>query len=238
MSHMPAITTDLLASYRLPANASDWTSLLTGTAFANPVSSWRCQDAASPLADGVGSTTLAATGTITYKQALAGWSSFVIKPGSLGYFGGAVGADISTTSELVLMILQLNAVPAGSRDVMQLGLTADPNKVSINNTGFLVANNKGNVATGTTAVSLTAPTVLVAKVDQSISQMTVYNNGSETIKPTWATPASSSLLYLGAGGSAWPNAVLMYGALWTGVAAERTDADVASLISRIKTGRG
>src|SRR5438309_1255691 len=136
MPHMPACAIDTLSGYRLPASASDWTALLVGTAWPAPPSCWRFQDVSGSAVDAIGSSNLTATGTSTYQQRIAGWSSYVVKPGTTGYFGGSVGADISTTSEVLLVIVQLAALPSGVRDLIQLGSSADPNRARLNTTGL------------------------------------------------------------------------------------------------------
>ena len=100
----------------------------------------------------------------------------------------------------------------------------------MNTSGEIVAHDGANNATGT-IVDTNQTVVLVMKVDRSIPQIVVYNNGNEVLKPTWSAPVSGSMyLYL-------ENNTVLYGAYWTGVDAQLSDAQVGTLISLMRNGR-
>jgi hypothetical protein len=230
---MPAIPIDAIANVRWPTSLVEWTGLLAGL-FAPPASSWGFQDASGNVTDQVGSNPLTATGSQTYAQPAIGWSRGCVRQTASSTLTGT-GANISTTSELLVALLRCDAAPAGTSALVTLGAGGDPNEVALLATGLLQADNKGHTANGSIAIA-GASILLAVKLDRSISQMVVYNDLSEIIKPAWASPSSSTAMSFG-DGSTWPASVgVLAGALWTGSAAEQPDATIQSLISLIKAG--
>jgi hypothetical protein len=198
------------------------------------------QESNGNLADSIGSRPFnLGGGSPVYQSTVTNWGRKSVKPrvGFTDYFGASNAADISTTSGMLLMIVRLNSAPSGQRMLMLQGYSGETNQVDINSSGQLVARNKTNSATG--SVSQTNRTIIIVmKVDRSIPQIVVYNNGQETIKPTWSSPASGTTLDFGngAGAGSWPDASVLYGAYWTGSNAQMSDTQVATLMSLMKNG--
>jgi Right handed beta helix region len=234
------ITMDQTSGWFTPASSTEWTNLLNGSGLAGPSSLWLMQQSTGTLSDSLGSRHfLVGGGSPGYQAVIPNWARVSVKPRSAfsDYFGASFAADISTTSALLLMIVRLNAAPATQRPIFLQGYSAETNRVDINASGRLVARNKANSVTGTLNQA-NRTIVIVMKVDRSIPQIVVYNNGEETLRPTWSAPASGTTLYFGNldGTGTWPDASIAYGAYWTGTNAQMTDAQVATLITRIKNG--
>ena len=126
-----------------------------------PSSLWLMQQSSGNLADSIGTCTFnLGAGLPMYQQwvyapnstTVVGWSRKAVVPrSSTSDYFGAWGVDISTTSAMFLLVIRLNAAPAGNAGIMSLSNGVEMNGIEINSQGLIVARNKANSTTGAVA---------------------------------------------------------------------------------------
>lgn len=233
---MVGVTQDAASGVYVPASASEWTTTMAaaGVATGNPDSLWLMQESSGDLTDTIGSRTLVAHGSPAYSQPISGMTRLGVKPttDTFDYFQ-STGVDVSASSQMLLMILGPGVLGNG-RTIAFMGAGPDWIELKTNSSGSLSLGDGPNTGAGTGAPA--SPSIVIVKVDRSRSEAVLYINGDETVKPTWADPSAGDALYIGGVIAAWPDTAVAYAALFTGAAAEMSDADVAALISTMKGG--
>jgi hypothetical protein len=228
-----AVTKDAYAKVYMPANATEWTTLLSGTGLNNPSSYWIAANAiGASLADsGTGGRTVTIAGSPTLGAAAPGFQATGIKctDGSNTQYAMCTVPGVTTSSVLLLQVFGVNTHPAAMRALNNIGGNEFQGaEVTAGTSGLKVRGRcSGNTSDG--VVNYSSIMVVLTKHDITNSELAVYTRG-EQVKPTWTgVTASTDLFVLGDTVQA-SDATLVYAALWTGADAELTDAQVQMLI--------
>lgn len=232
---MAGVTRDATSGIYIPQTAGEWTTTLTaaGIASGGPAALWKFQDASGNPADSIGSFTLTATGTPSYQQAVAGWTSL-----SITFPDGATGAltttaaglpDISTTSILVLVYVRMPATaPAGTRNVVTVGtVAATRTAAEILNTPTLRAFTNANTAVGSNPVGAVRP--VVVQVNRTGSITAVYTD-QDKLLPTFSAGTTGKAVVFGGSSNASAAQGYVYATMFSGAAADLSAGQVKTLL--------
>ena len=236
---MSSVTRDALSGIFCPASTGEWTTTLTTAGQSgNPLSTWLCQEASGNLADSLAANTLTITGASwAYRQAVTGWSRLAVTLPDAASNHNAQNTttvpDVSTTSVLLMLYVSFPAVaPAAGRRIARLDST----------TGAIAAITSSPVVQcltqgtgGTTASGISSPLgavrpVIIA-VNRTAGTAKVYTN-QDKVTGTQGTYAGLAVGF-GSSSSLAMNMGVLYGALFSGANAERTDAQVKSLLTTL-----
>lgn len=235
-------TKDAASGIYVPANAAEWASVMSaaGISSGGPSLLWSLQETSGNVADSIGAFTGAASGTLTYSSAVAGWTRVGIKTTS-GFAGIVVNSsaslpDISSASFTAVLYVALGGNPATTRSIIQMGPTfATRGALEHPTTDVLrVFDTSNQAATGTLSIANTVKP-LVLRVNRTTSLVTGYTN-SEKLSPIWdATIAGKGIQIGGDNIQTWfPGSdTFMYFAGFFNTAAEMTDAQIKTLLQTL-----
>lgn len=238
---VPGVSRDATSLIYVPASAAEWTAFRAAfpalSAWSNPDALHLCQEAAGNLADSIGVLTLTAGGTPLYQQAVAGWDrdAASFDDNTTDNFSTTAAAlpNILTESMLSLGFFRFPAAPAGVREIIHFGAAATRAAIELPATGVLRARSGGNTADGALSmVNATHP--LVLKQDRTAGTTKVYSAG-EIITPAFDALTSGENLRIGqvAGNPPAFGGGCLYLATWYLAAAERSDADIRSMLQSL-----
>ncbi len=229
---MAGVTRDATSNVYMPATLGEWATARSaaGLSVGAVTSIWRLQDTSAGAVDVTGTNNLTAYGTVSYQNAVTGWSAKAI-----GMADGAAGAeiastaaslpDLTTTSALVLTYIALPSAPAASRTIMGLGAVSYQTRVSTTPafTFYAGANSAAGASNLSTSVR---PHVLRHNITASTA---MYCTDQEKVAPALVA-ATGKRIDLGGFDLAAPTVRYVYAAMFTGTAAELSDANVKSLL--------
>lgn len=219
---------DATSGIYVPSSAAQYTALgLTA-----PDALWLMQEASGNLADSIGAIPLAPGGTVTYDNALAGWSRKFVgtSDGVAGYFNtmSASLPNPASASILVLLYANVTAIPAAIRQLLEM-FTGPNGRIRINTTPRTVLYLDPASATGT-ANPVGAVRPYVFKYDFTNSLCSAYTD-QEKLSVAFSAEVGKSLLI--GGSSVPPTARYGYAASWFNAAAEMSDASVKSMLQTL-----
>ena len=221
---------DAASGIYVPATSSEWSSLgLTA-----PGNLWLCQESSGNLADSIGSISLTAVNGPTYQQSVSGWTRKAVSTtdGTANQnFGSTAAAlpDIATTSAMLLMYAQVTTIGA-TRGSCLLGTTTTAELRALTTPAYRMLSG-ANLATGASNPTGSVRPIVV-KIDRTGSTCKAYTN-QEIMAPTFSSGMTGKQVMLGYSGGAPPTQLIVYAALWQGSAAERTDAQVRSMLQSL-----
>ncbi|HEY1556548.1 MAG TPA: hypothetical protein VGF94_17050, partial [Kofleriaceae bacterium] len=241
------VTRDATSGWFTPANATEWTELLTGTGISNPTNLWLLQETSGSLADSIGSAPLTAhnTGGMSYNNSIGGWSRHAVEltDGSTSYWSSSssICNPASSTCTAVGIIAGTGTISGtSSRDLVCIG---DSNGAR----GMAVGVSSGiwNVkeiwdgthsATGSTPFNDGGAHTWILATDK-VHTNTQFTNDITGASPSWATGTSATGIFALGGiyDDAAPSAYL-YAAEWAGTAL--TPPQVITLRSKLENGPG
>ncbi len=226
---------DATSSKYVPSSAAQFTALgLTA-----PSSIWLLQMASGNASDSVGSLTLTAANTPQYQQSATGWTrvgvGFTDASGMRFTAAAGVGPDPTTTSTLWLYYVVIRTEPTATRllggatrcdqssDMVRMGFSPSAGTSRLN------VNCDGVGANGT----LDHPAgshPFVLKYDRTNSACVAF---SEVDKST--TTYSGAVLdgAKGIGSNSTPDMVCVYAAMWSGAAAEMSNATIKTMLTTL-----
>lgn len=221
-----------------PASSGEWTLLMSaaGIGSGNPTSVWLAQEASGSLVDSIGSVTLDQAGTApSYRQSIAGatrlgvrWADNSINSAMLNTTTAPVP---STTSRFQLAYLDFPAAPPGNREVMR---TANDQALSWRiSDGILRIITSGAVVGSVPLVSTVGWVGLRANV--TAGTITAFSE-QEKFSGTFTASNTNRFTDLGGqGGAGGPASAIgyAYACLFTGAAAELSDAQVKTLLQTL-----
>lgn len=215
-----------------PANASELTALLAAAALpaGNPSSVWNMQEPSGNVADAIGSVTLTSNLTL-YQQAVPGLIRKCIRgvDGTAGQklINSTTAPNPSLRSTLLLAFLDLPAVPPAVRDVMAVANNAD---VRYNATGKL------RLVAGAAADLVNVPGAsrrwIALRTNITAGTSTLFTD-QEKFVGTYVLPTSATLVVFGGQAAAIAGIGYAYAAQFTDAAAERSDAQVKTLLQTL-----
>lgn len=226
---------DATSNIYVPSTAGQFTAL----GITAPSHLWLCQEAAGNLADSIGGMTLTASGSPTYQQAVSGWSrkgvGFTVTLNQRFSAAAGVGPDPGSVSTLWLAYVAVIGAQGGNRDIFGPNNTAGGTaaKVQTTTTPRVRGSFAGTVASGTSDPTATGLQPMVIKVDRTNSTAVVYT-GQEKITGTYSAIISESTAKgFGSSGSTSFGGLIAYSALWSGAAAEVSDAQAKTLLQAL-----
>lgn len=231
----PAWSTD--AGKGVPNSAAEWTLTLAaaGISTGNPGALWLCQEPSGNPADSIGSNGLTAFGAVSYANNVTDWTRKAL---GLIHTGGAfynvsIG-NTSTTSYMVLAYVAMIAAPVANQPVINVGQPTgsptDSRRAEITTSRTWRANGGGvTPADGSTDASTTVhPVVLL--FNRATSEFTVMTD-QDKITTTWVNPTVGGTYF--SFGDGTNQAHLLYGCLFSGAAAEYSQAQVKTLLQTL-----
>lgn len=238
---MAGVTRDGSLIYT-PSTNGEWTTTMSaaGLATGNPTSLWLTQEASGNLAD-----TLAAGNTLTvagaswlYQQAISGWTrkGLTVPDASANHNAQNTTTvpDILTTSVMLLAyVFMPAAAPAATRRIMRLDSTTGA-VVVLNTTGTvgcLTQGTGGTTVNGTSNACTGVVRPIVLRIDKTNNRVNVYTD-QDKIVGTQGTYAGL-VTGFGSQSSNTPAIGLLYEVMFSGSAAELTDAQVKSLLQTL-----
>jgi hypothetical protein len=232
---------DATSLIRVPSSLTQWQNfnayhVAIGTAnFPNvtPSSLYLMQEASGNLADSIDGITLTATGaSLIYQQAVAGWSrkAFAIPDGLVTHNAQntTTAVDISTTSALWMLYVRMPAgAPAAVRRLARINATGMLGSLSTTPRIQCVTGGAGGSTVNGTSNPTGAVHLFAIQANRALPQARIFTD-QEKVAGTVGTYATVAL---GIGSSAGNSADVgyLYGPLFTGAAAELSDAQVKSL---------
>lgn len=124
---LAGVTRDATSGIYRPQTATEWNTVLSaaGVTGITPLYGMNCQVASGDATALYGTVTGLATGTLSYQQAVSGWTARCIKTtdNTLGALRSNAAAlpDIGTTSFAMLSYVLFPASSAGDRTIQQMG---------------------------------------------------------------------------------------------------------------------
>ena len=229
----PAWTVDATSGIGVPADATEWAAV----GVAAPISLWQCQEAASPLADSIGSVNLASAGLgHLYQQAVSGWTRVAARSvdGTAGqrWINSVAAPSPLTTSVMLLAYVDMPTTSPGlNRDVfgfvnnLNAGISStSPGRVRVNCASVFVSG---------TAAPQSAVRPVVFKYDRTNSAVVVYTDQEKIVGTYNATVTGGAQVYLGSVLTPAADASYLYAAEWSGADAEISDAAVKTMLETL-----
>jgi len=239
-SSMSGVTRDATSSVYVPASAAEWTVTMAvaGIATGNPAALWLCQEASGNLADSIGANTLTVAGaSYAYRQATTGWTRLAITvpdaSSNHNAQNNATVPDVQTTSVLLYGIVTMPAAaPAANRRLAHLdGTTGAIVQFSTTPRLQCVTGGAGGSTVSGTANPVNATRPIIACVNRTANTAKVYSD-QEKIAGTQGTYSGVSIGW-GSSSGTTPAMGLLYSAMWTGSAAEMSDAQIKTLLQTL-----
>ncbi len=230
-------TKDATSLWATPRTSSEWSTFLASISLSggNPLECWDFGAASgniTGLLGGINLTATAGSPALEYRQAVTGWESKWAGPSgdnSSGKFESTAAGlpDVNTTSALLGAYVYQAAAPGASREFLALGVGIRM-AARITTTPRLQGNNGTNAATG--GVDPTgAVQFVIIEINRSLSRTAVYTM-AEKIVPTWAATMTGKRALFGGAGLTTPRIWYRYGFLFSGTAAEKTQAQIKTLM--------
>jgi hypothetical protein len=228
---------DATSSKYVPSSAAQFTALgLTA-----PSSIWLLQMASGNASDSVGSLTLTAANTPQYQQSATGWTRVGVgfTDGSTMRFSAAAGTgpDPTTTSTLWLFYTVIRTEPTSTR-IVGGATRIDQSSDCVRQvwspsagTNRLNMNCDGVGANGAALADHAAGShPIVVKYDRTNSACVAF---SEIDKATTTYSAAVVDGAKGLGSNSTPDMVCVYAAMWSGAAAEMSNATIKTMLTTL-----
>jgi hypothetical protein len=235
---VPTWNVDATSHKGVPSDLPEWMELVNAHQLSTspPQHLWLMQEASGSLTDSIGSTSLAKLNNPTYRNADIGWTRVAVGTPETGANEGFVTyslGNLDGTSYALLLYVAVLAAPASESELCALGANADYRYVAITPAPVFKAAGIGvTPALGTIDPKVDVHPLLV-KLDETHQAYTVYSD-EEKISVAWAgTAGLGNELVVGNGGAGSALARYFYGALWSGPAAEMSDADAKKLLEAL-----
>lgn len=226
------VAKDATSGIRVPASLTQWQDfnayhVAIGTLnYPNvtPSALYLCQEASGNLADSIGSATLTLSGTgHLFQQAVAGWTRVALKcvdaTAGQKWITTTTAPNPSTTSTNWMSLISFPAAsPAAARDLMASQAALD---MRFSTAGKLTVIN--GASTNGTADPRNAVHIVEMKHDVTNSAFLGYTD-QEKITGTFGAAASNTAFAVGGQQTSASGAAYLYLAIFTGAAAELTDA--------------
>jgi len=233
---MSGVTRDATSGIYCPSTAGEWATTLAaaGIAAGNPTSVWLMQDSATTLLDAVGAFPLPLGNTVTFQNAVTGWARKGVGTADGGANCGFTSTDAglpdpATVSHLLLGYVSITGAPGGTRGAMLIGATNQHEGRGLA-TSRIRYQAVGNAADGTVdPTGQVRPFVMRINITASTN---MFATDQEKQAPTFTAPTGRRIAFGGFNAAAIPGRYL-YGALFTSTAAERSDANVKTLLQTL-----
>lgn len=192
------------------------------------------QEASGSLTDSIGSLALPATGTVSYQQAVAGWTRKAVTTADnvAGSWGVGAGSGPNPGAQSVAYLAYVGyTTPAAERGLMYLsGAASHLLETNITSVGLL--RQYVNTGAFNSVNSHGGGTVhpLLVVFDRTGSRAMMYTDLEKRASTYSASVTDGPKAF---GSSAPPAAQFLYGAWWAGASAEFTDAQAKALLQTL-----
>ena len=236
---LASVTRDAGTLNYYPATAGEWTLLMAVAGLgAGPSSVWTCQEATAPLIDSVGSITLTLTGTApSFLQPISGaarsgvrWAAAL----ATSYLGNVTTAPTPIANSY-LLLCYLDIPAAGvTAELLRTSVTATTNgaRLLFNVSGVLriltETSTLGTISAASTTGWIAVRYNITAGTVTAFSQQEKFSGGYNLPIGTFLSLGGS-----GAGTLSTSAAGYAYACLFSGTAAEMTDAQVKILLQTL-----
>jgi len=239
---LAGVTRDATSGIYAPATAGEWSTAMTvaGIGSGGPSSLYLMQEASGNLVDTIGGITLTATGaSLLYQQAVAGWTRDAFTtPDGLGSHQAqntTTAIDISTTSALLILYARMPAAaPAAVRRIHRINATGIGTFLSTTPRLQCVTGGAGGSTVSGTSDPTGATRPIVIQADRTNLVARVFSDQEEIVGTvgTYATIAFG----IGSSGGNAADIGYLYGALFSGAAAELSKAQIKTLLQTLGWG--
>jgi hypothetical protein len=235
---MSSVTRDATSSIYCPANAMEWMVALStaGISSGNPTNCYPLSSfavASGNLTDTIGTDTLTVNSTPTFQQAVSGWTALGITYAistAQRHTNSTTSPNAGSTSLMMLLYaLPPAADPGLVRGICQVGTTVELRCNSAAPARMTVVNGATTAGTGTFTGTTVRP--LVLRYNRTATTVTGFND-VEKITGTYAA-ASGPMVSVGSQGTTEMGFTGLYCAVFSGVAAEMSDAQVKLLLQTL-----
>lgn len=219
---------------RFPSSATQWTDFLAyiGDASGGPSSVWLLQQASGNATDSVGAITLTPASWTSFQQAVTGATRVGIRgvdgTSNSRFLNSTTAPNPLLTSTMLLAYIDFPATPAVGRGIMGVA--------SLNAMVRWTSGAKLRIVAGASTDAVNSSNLtqqwVAFRVNNTALSVTLLNT-QEKLSGTYTPPTSASLvLFGGDGGAAGPvsAATYAYACEFTGAAAERSDAQMKTLL--------
>lgn len=236
---MSAVARDLTSGKLVPSTTSEWALVLAaaGITSGGPTSTRLYQEASGAIADTLDSSAHAVSGgSWAYRQPVPGWSrlAITVPDGAANHNlqNTTNVPDVATTSALLLgYVLMPSAAPTANRRIAHLdGSSIAAIQISATPRLQCVTGGTGGSTVSGSADPTGAGVVrpLAIAVNRAANTVRVISD-QEIIRGTQGTYSGVSIGW-GSSGATTPAMGLLWDALFTGAAAELTDAQIKALL--------
>ncbi len=232
---------DSLSKKPVPANAQEWADFIKAKnlTITVPDGLWLMQEFSGPLADSIGTVTLAPFGTSSYRLPIDDWSRRAVGTAdnaNAGFFNNTSPSlpDMSTSSLTILMLFVLPTTPPTARSILVGGANAPAayGRMDVDSSKRF-HSVVGGIDTAGTANLGTAAVPVIFKLDHGNMQQKLITS-AETISAGFVPLQSSRGLFIGGAGFTAPDVRFMYLAAWYGTKAQFSDAQSAALLAALQ----
>jgi PKD repeat protein len=229
-------TIDSTSNISAPGSSSEWTNFLNANptvAFTTPSNVWLFQEASGNLADQVGGKTLTVTGTPLYQQAETGWSRKCIKASGAAANQFASNGTMAAATTSVLMLAFARIVqPVAAHQRMYYGGASSNAFEGIGGSALVRLRTGGNAGNGALShVGQVRPFVLLHDTTNSVNAL--YSDIEKKSVTYGARSGTSVQFMFGLSTDTTVDTRFLYAAVWTGSAAEKSDAQIKALLQTL-----
>lgn len=227
---------DATSSKGVPASSASWSDFIAanGVPLSAPSNLWLMQESSGNLTDSIGGLTLTASGTVSYQNAIPGWTrkGLGTTNGTAGKWGVASGSgpNPSTTSVAVLLYVRIDNATAERGVLCFDDTTNDFVTVNVTAAGLLrgYIDTAGTSSVGNYEGVATFPLLYV--YDRTNSRARLYTS-TEKVSPTYASVSADGAKFFGHT-TVPATSMYLYGCWWTGANAEwlSTDANAKEFL--------
>lgn len=229
------IAKDATSGKYVPGTQGQWGNLLAGAGLSHRVPSfaWGFQDTSGDAAPLFGPATLLAQDTPLYQQTVNGWTRKACgwSDGGSDRFGNFSDIpNLLTNSFAILGYIYTTGVPAAQREVLGMG-SGTASEIRVTTGGvYRIMNAAGATSDGVVAYGGNVRPLLMV-YNRALSTLTLYTD-SEIVSVAYGD-ISGGGLWFGGQTTLAPNGGVLYGAAWTGVPAELTQAEARGVLQAL-----
>lgn len=230
------VVTDPTSNKGVPLSQAEWNDVFTvaGVGAKTVHSSWGFQDASGNIAATVG-TALTVTGTLDYRQAVAGWTrlsaNFTETAAERAGWAAGVGPNPASVSTLWIAYIDLTLTPAASRNFLGCSVTGAPaSTLVLTNTPRFRVTTNGVSGTGTVDPVTGGVRPFVILNDRTGSRSLGYSD-QEKLSTTYAALGDGHKGFNTTGTGAQMS--VLWGAHFESAHAEWSDAEVKAILQAL-----
>lgn len=235
---LASVPTDASSGKGVPLTQANWNNVFTnaGVGAKTVAHTWGFQDASGNIVATVG-TDLTATG-LAYNTAVSGWTrtaaSFTDNTTDAATHAGGVGVNPASVSCLWLGYVDVSSDPGVVRQIIPGGGSAAASEVVFRRTAARVNAVKcmGVTTAGTSDVEDGGVRPLVLRYNRTATTVHVATN-QELVAGTYNTGVTDGVKGFGAGVTVTIGMEVLLGAVFSGVNAEWTDAELRAVLTAL-----